>query len=73
MEKSTAASGWGKQDRPPAAQGLKETRVETVEERNALTNLKLLEENSPGFQWRGTRSLKTLMHETDVPTDKNNR
>ena len=47
--------------------------METVEERNLLANLKLLDENSPGFHWRGTQSLKTLVHGTDAPTDKNNR
>jgi len=63
----------GKKDSPPAAQGLKEIKVETVEERDPLTNLKLLEENRPGFHWHGTQSLKTLVYGADAPTDKNNR
>ena len=73
MEKPTAASGWRKQDRALAAQALQETKVETVEERDPLANLKRLEENRPSFHWRGTQSLKTLVHGTDAPTDKNNR
>jgi len=73
MKKPTAASGWGKQDRSLAAQGLQETKVETVEDRDPLANLKLLDENRPGFHWRGTQSLKTLVHGADAPTDKNNR
>jgi hypothetical protein len=38
-----------------------------------LANLKRLEENRPGFHWRGTQSLKTLVHGTDVSSEKNNR
>ena len=51
--------GRGKQDCPPAPQGLQETKVEAVEERDPFANLKRLEENRPGFHWRGTRNVKT--------------
>jgi hypothetical protein len=57
-KKPTAASGWGIQSRPPAEQRLQETKVETVEERDPFANLKRLEENRPGFHWRGTRNAK---------------
>ena len=74
MRKPTAASGWGKQDKSPAAQALRETEVKPVEERDPLANLKLLEkENRPGFHWRGTKSLNALVYGTDVDTDKNKR
>ena len=59
MKKPTAARGWGKQNRSPAAQELQEIKVETVEERDPFANLKRLEENRPGFHWRGTRNVKT--------------
>src|SRR5882762_4405607 len=44
-KKPTAASSWGKQATSPAAQGLQESKVETVEERDPFANLKRLEEN----------------------------
>ena len=72
-EKPTAASNWGKQDKPSEAQGLQETKVETVGERDPLANLKRLEENRPGFHWRGTQSLKTSVHGTEDSNDKNKR
>jgi hypothetical protein len=67
MRKPTAASGWGKQDKPSEAQGLQETKVETAGGRDPFANLRRLEEDRPGFHWRGTRSLKTDSN------DKNNR
>jgi hypothetical protein len=73
MRKPTAASCWGKQDKPSEAQGLQETRVETVEERDPLANLRRLEENRPGFHWRGTRNVKTSTHGTEDSNDKNKR
>ena len=73
MKKQTAAGRWGKQSKPPEAQALRDKEVETVEERDPLANLKLLEEgNRPGFHSRGTQSLKTMVRGTDVSADKNN-
>jgi hypothetical protein len=49
-KKPTATRGWGEQDKPPEAQGLSETKVETVGGRDPLANLRRLEpENRPGF------------------------
>src|SRR5579863_6483093 len=59
--KRTATSGWGKQDKTSEPQGLGEAGVQTVEERDPLANLKRLEENRPGFQWRGTQKLQRLV------------
>ena len=73
IEKSTAASSWGKQDKSPAAQGLQETKVGTVEERDPFANLKRLEENRPGFHWRAAKSLNALVHGTEDSNDKNKR
>ena len=70
--KPTAASGWGKQDKPSEAQGLRETKVDTVEGRDPFANLRRLEpENRPGFHWRGTRSVKTSAHGMEDSNDKN--
>ena len=71
MRKPTATSSGGKHDKSSDAQGLQETSVETVEERDPLVNLRRLEEDRPGFHWRGTRSLKTLVHGTKDSNDKN--
>ena len=71
--KPTAASNWGKQDKPSEAQALPETKVEAVEGRDPFAILKRLEENRPGFHWRGTQSLKTQVHRTGVSSEKNNR
>ena len=68
--KPTATSCGGKQDKPSETQGLQEVKVETVETRDPLANLRRLEEDRPGFHWRGTRSLKTLVHGTE---DSNKR
>jgi len=73
-KKPTAASGWGKQDKSSEAQSLQETRVQTVETRDPLANLRRLEpENRPGFHWRGTRNVKTSVQATEDSSDKSNR
>jgi hypothetical protein len=70
--KPTAASGWGKQDKPSEAQGLREAKVDTVEGRDPFANLRRLEpENRPGFYWRGTRNVKTSAHGMEDSNDKN--
>ena len=70
--KPTAASGWGKQGKPSEAQGLRETKVDTVEGRDPFANLRRLEpENRPGFYWRGTRNVKTSAHGMEDSNDKN--
>src|SRR6266851_5291765 len=43
MKKSTAASSWGKQDKPLEGQESQEIRAETVEARDPLANLRRLE------------------------------
>ena len=71
--KPTAASNWGKQDKPSEAQALPETKVEAVEGRDPFANLKRLEENRPGFHWRGTRNMKTPVDRAEDSNDKHNR
>jgi hypothetical protein len=73
VKKPTLASSWEKQSSASEAQALREKQVETVEERDPLANLKLLEENRPGFHWRGTQSLNALVHGTEDPNDNNER
>jgi hypothetical protein len=69
MRKPTADSNWGKQDKPSEVQALPETKVEAVEERDPFANLKRLEENRPGFHWRGTRNVDRA----EDSNDKHNR
>jgi hypothetical protein len=70
MRTPTAAGSRGKQDSRPAVQGLQETKLETVEERDPFANLKLLEENRPGFHWRATRNVKTSVIGREDSSDK---
>src|SRR5260370_37056371 len=73
-KKPTATTSWGKQDKPLEAQEPQGTKVEAGEERDPLANLRRLEpENRPGFHWRGTRNVKTLVQGTEDSNDKNNR
>ena len=72
-KKPTAASNWGKQDKPSEAQGLQEATVESVGERDPLANLRRLEEDRPGFHWRGTQSVKTSVNAMEDSNDKNKR
>jgi hypothetical protein len=69
----TATSSRGKLPSASEAQGFREAEVEKVEERDPLANLKLLEENRPGFHWRSAKSLNALVHGTEDSNDKNKR
>ena len=71
--KPTAPRGWGKQEKSSELEGIGERGVEAVEERDPLANLRRLEENRPGFQWRGTQKLKRLVHGMEDSNGKNKR
>jgi hypothetical protein len=71
--KPTATSSWGKRDKTSEPQVLGQAGVEAVEERDPLANLRRLEENRPGFQWRGTQKLQRLVHGTEDSNDKSTR
>src|ERR1700730_11767831 len=73
LRKLTAASNGGKTDKPSERQGVREGKTETVGERDPLANLRRLEEDRPGFHWRGTQSWKTSEHATEDSNDKNKR
>ena len=68
--KPTATSSERKRDKPSESQGVQEAKVEKVEGRDPLANLKRLEEDRPGFHWRGTRSVKTLEHGSEARMTK---
>ena len=69
-KKPTATNSWGKQDKPPEAREPQGTKVEAVEERDPFANLRRLEEDRPGFHWRGTRNVKTSVQGTEDSNDK---
>ena len=71
--KPTAASNWEKQDKPSESRGMQEAKVDTVRERDPLANLRRLEEDRPGFHWRGTQSLRRSVDATEDLNDKNKR
>ena len=73
MRKLTAAGNWGKQDKRSESQGLSEAGVGAIEERDPLANLRRLEEDRPGFQWRGTQRVPRLVNEKEDSYDKNKR
>jgi hypothetical protein len=72
-KKPTATSSWGKQDRPLEAQEPQGTKGEAGEERDPFANLRRLEEDRPGFHWRGTPNVKTSVQGTDDSNGKSNR
>jgi hypothetical protein len=71
--KPTAASNWGKQDKPSESQGMEEAKADTVGERDPLANLRRLEEDRPGFHWRGTQSVKASLQATEDSNGKSKR
>jgi len=71
--KLTAASDRGKQDKSSPTQESQEATVGVVEERDPFANLKRLEENRPGFHWRGTRNVNTSVNEREDFRDKHYR
>lgn len=71
--KQTAASNWGNQDKPSESRGLQEAKMNTVGERDPLANLRRLEEDRPGFHWRGAQSLKRSVDATEDSNDKSKR
>src|SRR5260221_2736079 len=64
-KKATAASNWESQDKPSKARRLQEATVETVGERDPLANLRRLEEDRPGFHWRGKQQFETAAQYTE--------
>ena len=71
--KPTASNGIGKRDKSPRTQASQETTFGVVEDRDPFANLKRLEENRPGFHWRGTRNAKTSTNEREDFSDNHNR
>ena len=71
--KRTATSGWEKEEKASNDCGLGQARIKASEERDPLANLKRLEENRPGFQWRGTQKVQKVVNGKEGSNDKNKR
>jgi hypothetical protein len=67
---TAAPGGWGKDNMPSDSQHPPDGDVPTVEARDPLANLKRLEENRPGFDWRGTNSQRRVMTRREEANDK---
>ena len=52
--KAGTAPGWGKDTKPSQSQQPPDGDVPAPEDRDPLANLRRLEANRPGFQWRAT-------------------
>jgi len=71
--KRTAPSGWKKEEKPSDDCGFGQARIKANEERDPLANLKRLEENRPGFQWRGTQKVQKVVNGKENSGGKNKR
>jgi hypothetical protein len=69
--KRTAASSWGKEEKASDTHGSTNVAIKASEERDPLANLKRLEENRPGFQWRGTQKVQKVLNGKEDSSDKN--
>lgn len=72
-KKTTAPRDWEKVDVSSPQEPLQQSEPLNVEGRDPLENLKRLEENRPGFHWRGTNSQRTVMNRREAVNDKGKR
>jgi hypothetical protein len=68
--KRTEANSDGKEDGPFDARGLAGAAVMATEERDPLANLRRLEENRPGFVWRGSQKGREGVNGRENTNDK---
>ena len=71
--KRTAASNWEKREKPSDARRLEAVGIKVVEERDPLANLRRLEENRPGFQWRSTQRVQKVVQGKEGSNGENRR
>ena len=69
-KKTTAPSSWGKNSGSSECEQLQQRDVLKSDGHDPLANLKRLEENRPGFHWRGTNSQRTVMNRREQANDK---
>jgi hypothetical protein len=72
-KKTTAPRDWEKVNDASPQQPMQQSEPLSVEGRDPLANLRRLEENRPGFHWRGTNSHRTVMNRREAVNDKDKR
>jgi hypothetical protein len=72
-KKTTAPRDWEKVNVSSPQEPLQQSEPLNVEGRDPLANLRRLEENRPGFHWRGTNSQRTVMNRREGVNDKGKR
>jgi len=68
--RATAPRNWGKDSGSSECEQLQQRDVLNSDGHDPLANLKRLEENRPGFHWRGTNSQRTVMNRREEANDK---
>jgi hypothetical protein len=68
--RATAPPNWGKERGSSECEQLQQGDVLNSDGHDPLANLKRLEQNRPGFQWRGTNSQRTVMNRREEANDK---
>jgi hypothetical protein len=72
-KKRPATGGWGKQSSSSDGQVAQKTEGSGEEEKDPFANLRRLEQNRPGFHWRGTQRVQGFVHEKEEENDKSKR
>lgn len=72
-KKTTAPRDWEKVNVSSPQEPVQQSEPSNVEDRDPLANLRRLEENRPGFHWRGTNSQRTVMNRREAVDDKGKR
>jgi len=68
--RATAPRNWGKESGSSECEQLQLVDVLNSDGHDPLANLKRLEQNRPGFHWRGTNSQRTVMNRREEANDK---
>jgi hypothetical protein len=72
-KKTTAPRDWEKGNVSSPQGPLQQGDLLNAEGCDPLANLKRLEENRPGFHWRGTNTQRTVMNRREAANDKDKR
>jgi hypothetical protein len=71
--KRTAHNSGEKQETTSGAREPQESGMKGTEGRDPLANLRRLEEDRPGFHWRGTQRVQKVLNGKEDSSDKNER
>jgi hypothetical protein len=68
--RATAPRNWGKESGASECEQLQQGDALNSDGQDPLTNLRRLEQNRPGFHWKGTNSQRTVMNRREEANDK---